>query len=114
MRPVRGKRREGTRVRPYKWIGDDLELNVRAQPGARRDEIQGVHGDAIKIRIVARAIEGAANEALLEFLAGSLQVPRRRCVLVSGQTSRQKRVRIEGPDRAHAERVLAAWTQTSS
>ncbi len=98
----------------YKWIDADLELNVRAQPGARRNEVQGIHGDAIKIRISARAIDGAANDALVEFLAESLQVPRRRCVLVSGHTSRKKRVRIEAPDRAHAERVLAAWTQTSS
>jgi hypothetical protein len=101
-------------VTPYKWVDANLELNVRAQPGARRNEVQGTHGDAIKIRIAARAIEGAANEALLDFLAESLQVPRSRCVLLSGQTSRQKRVRIEAPDRAHAGRVLATWTQTSS
>jgi uncharacterized protein (TIGR00251 family) len=101
-------------VSPYRWIGDDLELSVHAQPGARRSEAHGSHGDAIKIRIAARAIEGAANDALLEFLAASLQVPRRRCVLLSGETSRHKRVRIETPDRAHAERVLQGWLQTSS
>jgi uncharacterized protein YggU (UPF0235/DUF167 family) len=69
---------------------------------------------AIKIRLGARAVEGAANEALLEFLAAALQVPRRRCVLMSGQTSRQKRVRIEAPDRALAEQRLREWLQTSS
>jgi uncharacterized protein (TIGR00251 family) len=69
---------------------------------------------AIKIRLGARAVEGAANEALLEFLAAALRVPRRRCVLVSGQTSRQKRVRIEAPDRALAEQRLREWLQTSS
>jgi len=52
--------------------------------------------------------------ALLDFLAEALQVPGRRCVLVSGETSRQKRVRIESPDRSNAERVLASWLQTSS
>jgi uncharacterized protein (TIGR00251 family) len=92
----------------------DLELSIHAQPGARRTEVHGLHGDAIKIRISARAIEGAANEALLEFVASALQVPRRRCVLISGETSRHKRVRIEAPDRAHAEGVLSAWLQTSS
>jgi uncharacterized protein (TIGR00251 family) len=73
-----------------------------------------VHGDAIKIRIAARAVDGAANEALLDFLAEALQVPRRRCVLISGSTSRQKRVRIDSPDRAWAEQTLARWVQTSS
>lgn len=98
----------------HRWVGADLELSIHAQPGARRTEVQGLHGDAIKIRISARAVEGAANEALLEFVASALQVPRRRCVLLSGETSRHKRVRIEAPDREHAERVLAEWVQTSS
>lgn len=99
---------------PHRWIGSDLELSIHAQPGARRTEVRGIHGDAIKIRLQARPVEGAANEALIEFLAAAFQVPRRRCVLVSGETSRQKRVRIEAPDRALAEAVLRGWLQTSS
>ncbi|HZX94641.1 MAG TPA: DUF167 family protein [Myxococcales bacterium] len=99
---------------PFRWIGPDLELTIHVQPGARRSEVQGLHAGAIKIRISARAVEGAANDALLELVASGLQVPRRRCVLVSGETSRQKRVRIQAPDRAHAERVLSSWLQTSS
>jgi len=101
-------------VSVYRWIGSDLEITLRAQPGARSTEVRGIRGEAFKIRIAARAIEGAANEALLQFLAEALQVPRRRCLLVSGKTGRQKRVRIEAPERAHAERVLAGWLQTSS
>ena len=99
---------------PARWSGDHLELRVHAQPGARRTEVQGLHAGAIKIKLQARPVEGAANEALLQFLAEALQVPRRRCVLVSGESSRQKRVRIESPDHALAERVLSIWTQTSS
>ena len=98
----------------YRWIGPDLEISLRAQPGARTTEVQGIHGEAIKIRIAARPIEGAANEALLQFLAKALRVPLRRCVLLSGETGRQKRVRIQAPERAHADRVLADWLQTSS
>ena len=98
----------------YKWSGTNLELNVRAQPGAKRTEAAGAHGEAFKIRVHARAIEGAANEALLDFLADALQVPRKRCVLISGHTSRQKRVLIEAPDRALAEELLRSWLQTSS
>ena len=96
---------------PARWTGEDLEIRVHAQPGARRTEGQGLHAGAIKIKLQARPVEGAANEALLRFLAEALQVPRKRCVLISGETSRQKRVRIEAPDRALAERVLSSWTQ---
>ena len=98
----------------YRWVGPDLEIAVYAQPGARRTQTHGIHGGAIKIRVAARAADGAANEAMLEFLAEALQVPRRRCVLISGATSRNKRVRIESPDRARAELTLAQWLQTSS
>jgi uncharacterized protein len=98
----------------YRWVGANLELSVHAQPGAKRTEVAGAHGEALKIRVHARAVDGAANEALLEFLAGELQVQRKRCVLISGQTSRQKRVLIEAPDRALAEELLRAWLQTSS
>lgn len=99
---------------PYRWIGEDLELEVHAQPGAKRTQAQGLHGEAIKVRVGAPPVEGKANEALIAFVAEALQVPRRRCVLVSGHGSRQKRLRIEAPDRALAERVLAGWLQTSS
>ena len=96
--------------RPYRWIGADLEIEVHAQPGARRTEVRGIHGNALKISLRARAVENAANEALIEFLAGELQIPRCRCSIVSGHASRRKRVRIESPDRALAER----WLQTNS
>ena len=98
----------------YRWHGADLEIRIHAQPGARRTEIQGIHAGALRIRLQGRATEGAANEALLEFLAGALHVPRRQCVLVSGETSRRRRVRIQGPDRTGAETLLALWLQTNS
>jgi uncharacterized protein (TIGR00251 family) len=101
-------------VSAYRWIDQDLELEVHAQPGAKRTQAQGLHGGAIKIRLGAPPVDGKANEALIAFVADALQVPRRRCVLVSGHGSRQKRLRIETPERALAERVLAGWLQTSS
>src|SRR2546428_6017934 len=101
--PGRRPRNEGARVSVYRWIGPDLEITLRAQPGARSTEVRGIHGEAIKIRIAARPIEGAANEALLRFLAEALRVPRRRCVLVSGETGRPQPVRVEAP--AHADPV---------
>lgn len=101
-------------VSAYRWVGKDLELNVHAQPGARRSEVQGVHGNAIKIRISAPAVEGAANRVLLEFVAAALDVPRSRCRLIAGETGRRKRLRIEAPDPTRAESLLAGWTQTNS
>jgi len=94
----------------HRWIGNDLELRIRAQPGARQTEVIGMHGGSLKVRVRARAIEGAANRALLDFLAGELQVAPARCELVSGDKHREKRVLVRGPPRAHCENVLARWT----
>lgn len=93
----------------HRWRDSDLELTVHLHPGARKTEAAGAHGEALKIRVRARPVEGAANEALLEFLAQALQVARTRCVLVSGETSRNKRVLVEAPERAHAEEILRGW-----
>lgn len=71
-----------------------LELHV--QPGASRSEFAGKHGERIKVRLAARAIDGKANAALIEFLAEHFKVPRRCVRIESGLKSRQKRVVIEG------------------
>lgn len=94
---------------PARWIESDLILAVHAQPGARRTEVAGLHDGALKVRLRARAISGAANEALLEFLASELQVARRQVVLIAGERSRQKRVRIERPHRDLALERLREW-----
>ena len=70
-----------------------LELHV--QPGAKRTEFAGKHGERIKIRLAAPAHEGRANEALIEFLAAHYGVPRRSVRIATGLRSRQKRVVIE-------------------
>jgi uncharacterized protein (TIGR00251 family) len=69
---------------------------VHAQPGARRTEVTGLHGDRVKIRLAAPAQEDRANEALRDFLAGRFAVPRREVTLVAGEKSRDKRVEIRG------------------
>jgi len=71
-----------------------LELHV--QPGASRTEFAGRHGERIKVRLAARAIDGKANEALIDFLASHYGVPKRNVRIVSGLKSRQKRVVIDG------------------
>ncbi len=66
------------------------------QPGAKRSEFAGRHGERIKLRLAAPPVEGKANAALIEFLAGYFGVPRRNVTIVSGVKSRAKRVAIEG------------------
>lgn len=70
-----------------------LELHV--QPGASRSEFAGMHGERIKVRLQARAVDGKANEALVQFLAAHYKVPRRSVRIASGLKSRDKRVVIE-------------------
>ena len=65
------------------------------QPGASRTEFAGKHGDRIKVRVTARATDGKANAALIEFLAAHYGVPRRSVRITSGLKSRQKRVVID-------------------
>ncbi|HET9471589.1 MAG TPA: DUF167 domain-containing protein [Usitatibacter sp.] len=82
------------------WFDRDshgnLVLRVHAQPGAKRTEVAGLHGDALKVRVKAPALEDRANEALAEFLAQRLGVARRDVTLVSGARSREKRFAVRG------------------
>lgn len=76
-----------------RWV-----IAIHAQPGAKRTEIVGMHGDALKIRVQAPPVEGAANAALVKFLAQTLGVRQRDVSLLSGERSREKRFAIEGSD----------------
>ena len=71
-----------------------LELHV--QPGARVSEFAGRHGERIKVRLAARAVDGKANEALVEFLAAHYGVAKRYVRITAGMKSRRKRVEISG------------------
>lgn len=83
--------------------GDALLLVVHAQPGARRSEFAGQHGDALKVRVAAPAVDGKANDALRRFLADACAVPPSRVELVSGPAARHKRWRIVAPQRIPPE-----------
>ena len=69
-------------------------ISIHAQPGARRTEVAGPHGDSLKIRVAAPALEDRANDALVEFIAKKLGVARRDVALRSGAKSREKRFEI--------------------
>jgi len=84
-------------ARPYAKLGDDgLWLQCHLQPGASRDEISGIHGDRLKLRINAPPVDGKANEQLIRFMAKTLGVAKGNISLVSGHSSRQKTLFIAG------------------
>jgi uncharacterized protein len=76
--------------------GRSVRFSVRVQPRAARSEIVGLHGEALKVRLSAPPVDGAANVALVELLAEALGVPRRCVRVVSGATSRGKVVEVDG------------------
>ncbi len=71
-------------------------LAVHVQPNASTTECVGVHGDAVKIRLAAAPVDGAANEELIRFLAHSCDIPRAAIAIESGAGGRKKRVRLCG------------------
>ena len=85
--------------------GGLVRLSVHVQPRASRSEIAGLHGDALKVRLAAPPVDGAANEALVELLADALAVPRRAVRIRAGQSSRAKIVEIDGVTEADVQRL---------
>ena len=83
----------------YRWDGADLLLELRVQPRASRDGFGEASGDRIKLRLTAPPIEGKANARLIRFLANAFGVTKARVQLESGASNRNKRVRIQAPER---------------
>jgi uncharacterized protein (TIGR00251 family) len=81
---------------------------VRVQPRASNDEITGEMAGALKVRLQAPAVEGHANEALIEFLAQLLKTPKSAVRILSGERSRTKRVEIRGVTQ---QQILALFEQ---
>ena len=73
-----------------------LTLTLHIQPGAKKTEFAGLHGEALKIRLAAPPVDGKANEALLRFIAEVLHLPKSAVTLKSGQTSRHKVLEVNG------------------
>ncbi len=76
--------------------GNAVILTLHVQPGAKRSEVAGLHGDALKIRLAAPPIEGRANDALQRFVAELFSVPLRNVELLRGAQSRHKQVKVTG------------------
>lgn len=69
-------------------------LSLHVQPGAKRTAVVGPYGEKLKIALAAPPVDGKANQALLQFLAKALGVPKTSVTLVSGETNREKRVAV--------------------
>ncbi|HJW83202.1 MAG TPA: DUF167 domain-containing protein [Anaerolineae bacterium] len=86
--------------------GGCVTFAVRTLPRSGRDEVSGVQGDALKVKLAAPPVEGAANAALIELLARQLGVRKSAVAIVGGIRSRNKVVRVEGITRERVERTL--------
>jgi uncharacterized protein len=83
-----------------------IRLRLHVQPRASKSELAGVHGDALKVRVAAPPVDGAANEALVRFPAEQLQVPRSAVRVELGTGSRTKVVTVDGVEPEVARRRL--------
>ena len=81
---------------PITAIPGGIRLQIQVQPRASRSEVSGLHGEAIRIRLAAPPVDGAANEELVRFLASRLGVTRSAVTLERGQTGRRKTVSVTG------------------
>lgn len=83
-------------------------VRLRVSPGAARAEVVGRHGDAWKVRVPAPPERGKANDAVVDLLAGALDLDRRAVALVSGHASRDKIVELTGIDADEVDRRLSS------
>ncbi len=91
------------------WFNESSEgitIALKVVPRAKRDEIVGVEGDALKVRLTAPPVEGKANEELVKFLAKKLDVRRGDIEILHGETGRHKLVRVRGISGSRIEAVL--------
>ena len=85
-----------------------ITLTLHIQPGAKKTEFAGLHGDALKIRLAAPPVDGKANEALVKFVAETLKLPKSAVNLKSGQTSRRKVLEVVGTTSEAVGRIADA------
>lgn len=86
--------------------GTTVRFRVRLQPRASRNEIVGVLDGALRIRLHAPPVDGAANNALVAFLADRLAISRRGVRIVTGVASRTKTIEVEGVSPSDVERLV--------
>ncbi len=88
-----------------------VRLTLHVQPGAKRNAVVGVHGDALKVAVSAPPVEGKANEAIQAFVAKALGVPAATITIVAGASSRRKVLAIAGVSLADIQLRINALLQ---
>ena len=81
------------------WLSEkdqEIILRLHAQPGAKRTSVVGLYGDKLKIAVATPPVDGKANQAIIAFLAKTLGLSKSKLTIISGETSREKRIRIQG------------------
>ncbi len=102
MKPVKPKKSQPRN----KTEETSVSLSVRIQPRASKNEITRMDDGRLKIRLTAPPVDGAANEALVKFLADAFDVGRSQVEIVSGHTGREKIIKVIGVDEEAAQRLL--------
>jgi len=92
---------------PIQESAKGISFAVKVHPRARKNAITGVIGDALKLSITAAPVEGKANQAVIEFFADLFAIPRSSVTIASGETSRNKVVRISGLSRGSVDKRLS-------
>jgi uncharacterized protein (TIGR00251 family) len=110
------KTKEGS-VRPSSFVfrqdaSGAVTFAVKVVPRASKNQVVGIEGDALKIRLTAPPVEGKANDALVAFLADALGVPRAHIEIIVGGTARRKVVRVRGvTERDIVQRLMRQGTK---
>lgn len=84
-------------LKHYAWQNEDLILHCQLQPKASSDEIVGVHGDRLKIRITAPPVDGKANEHIIKWFSKLFKVPKNDIDILQGELGRLKSIKIKSP-----------------
>ena len=92
---------------PLQEAGGGVTFAVKVHPRAKKNAITGELGDALKLSLTTPPVEGRANQACIEFFAKLLKVPRSSVTIASGQTSRNKVIRVEGLSVVEAQARLS-------
>jgi uncharacterized protein (TIGR00251 family) len=95
-------------VIPVQESSKGVSFAVKVQPRAKKNAITGNVGDALKLALTAPPVEGKANQAVIEFFAGFFEIPRSSVSIASGETSRNKLVRVNGISAQRVRERLAA------
>jgi len=90
----------------YSVTEKGIILNLHIQPRASKNQVCGLQDNALKIRLTSPPVDGAANKLCREFLADLLEVPKSSVEIISGETSRHKRVRIISDDPGYTQHII--------